>query len=84
MELQSLQHCHELQKVKTVANKQNSHFLGKKNSLGNKPLFYVAYFNLGKVNLKTMLASQGLSPRHVGLCGVVTWSLGADVIAYFS
>ena len=34
--------------------------------------------NLGKVNLKTMLAGQCLSARQAGLCRVVAWSAGAD------
>ena len=35
--------------------------------------------NLGRVNLKTTLAGQQLSPRQAGLCRVVAWSAGADI-----
>ena len=33
--------------------------------------------NLGKVNLKTTLEGQQLSPRNPGLCRVVTGTAGA-------
>ena len=40
--------------------------------------------NLGKVNLKTMLACQQLSPRHAGLCGVAVQSSRANMCWHIS
>ena len=42
-------------------------------------------YNLGKVNLKTTLAGQQVSPRQIGLCRVAAEvCLGLQVIAYLS
>ena len=51
---------------------------------GWRILFMWLNYNLGKVNLDTMLAGQLLSPRQAGSCGMAAGSAGAYMWLYIS